>query len=453
MNKLKIGIEIHVQLSTRSKVFCSCPTSNPETPNTNVCEICTGMPGSKPVLNKEAIDQAIKVALAFNCKIASETFFSRKNYFYPDLSKNFQITQYEVPIGKNGNFQDIGITRIHLEEDPGALIHKGSTCLIDYNRSGIPLIEIVTEPDFKSPNEVRLFLRKLITTLSYLNVYSKKNDATLKADANISTTGEKVEIKNITGLKEIESALNYEALRQEKEPATKQETRGWDATTKKTFLQRTKETEDDYGYIFEPDLPKIEISKELIKLIKTKIPELGLEKTSRFQKEYKLKKEDAEILSSEKKLADIYEEVSKKINPKLAAKWLVRDLIKIVHYNKTTIDEIKLDVKHIIELLHLFQENKITDNTVKNVLNKLIKEPFSPKEYIEKNNLLILSDSRNLDKLCKEVIKENAQAVKDYKAGNEKSIHFLTGMVMKKTKGTADPKIVEKILKKLMEGK
>ena len=239
---MKIGIEIHVQLSTKSKVFCSCSTKSSNEPNTNTCEKCTGMPGSKPVLNKEAVNQAIKVGLALNCKIAKETFFSRKNYFYPDLSKNFQITQYEIPIGKKGNFQNIGITRIHLEEDPGALIHKGSTCLIDYNRSGIPLIEIVTDPDFKSPNEVRLFLRKLITLLSYLEVYSKKSDAALKADANISTTGEKVEIKNITGLKEIEKALNYEALRQEKEPAKKQETRGWDSTTNKTFLQRTKET-------------------------------------------------------------------------------------------------------------------------------------------------------------------------------------------------------------------
>ncbi|MBU2639934.1 MAG: Asp-tRNA(Asn)/Glu-tRNA(Gln) amidotransferase subunit GatB [Nanoarchaeota archaeon] len=451
MGNLRCGIEIHVQLLTKSKIFCSCPTSGSEEPNSRTCEICTGFPGSKPVLNKEALHQAIKVALALNCKIAKTTFFSRKSYFYPDLPKSFQITQYEVPIGSKGKFENIGITRLHLEEDPGALIHKGATCLIDYNRSGIPLIEIVTEPDFKSPNEVRLFLRKLITILSYLNVYSKKNEATMKADANISTTGERVEIKNVTGLKEIEKALEYEAVRQEKEPAKVKETRRWDSEKGSTSLMRTKESEEDYGFITEPDLPKIEISRELVSLIKSEIPELSLDKTSRFQKDYKLKKEDAEILSSEKKLADIFEEVAKKINPDLAAKWLVRDLIKILHYNKTTIDELNLDTKHVTELLDLFQQNKITDNTVKEVLIQLIKKPFSPREYIEKNKLLIVSESKDLEKICKDVIKENSTAAEDYKKGNEKSIHFLTGQVMRKTKGTADPKIVEKILKKLIK--
>src|SRR3990167_2333714 len=422
---MRIGIEAHVGLSTKSKVFCSCPTAVSEEPNTNVCETCLGLPGSKPVLNKEALNQAIKVALALNCNIAKETFFSRKNYFYPDLSKNFQITQYEIPIGQNGEFEKIKIKRIHLEEDPGALIHKGSTCLIDYNRSGIPLIEIVTEPDFKSPNEVRLFLRNLITMLGYLNVYSRKNEATMKADANISTTGAKVEIKNITGLREIERALEYEAGIQEKEPSKKQETKRWDSESQKTTIMRTKETEDDYGYIMDSDLPKFEISKELISQLKSEIPELGLEKTSRFQKQYKLKKEDSEILASEKKLAELFEEVAKKINPELAAKWLIRDLQKIIH------------------------KNKITDKTVKDLLIELIKKPFSPKEYVKKHNLEIVSGNL-IDNMCKEVVKENLNAVEDYKKGNEKSIHFLTGQVLRKSKGTANPKEVEKILKNLI---
>jgi len=442
---MRIGIEAHVGLSTKSKVFCSCPTAVSEEPNTNVCETCLGLPGSKPVLNKEALNQAIKVALALNCNIAKETFFSRKNYFYPDLSKNFQITQYEIPIGQKGEFEKINIKRIHLEEDPGALIHKGSTCLIDYNRSGIPLIEIVTEPDFKSPNEVRLFLRKLITMLGYLNVYSRKNEATMKADANISTTGAKVEIKNITGLREIERALEYEAGIQEKE-----ETKRWDSESQKTTIMRTKETEDDYGYIMDSDLPKFEISKELISQLKSEIPELGLEKTSRFQKQYKLKKEDSEILASEKKLAELFEEVAKKINPELAAKWLIRDLQKIIHYNKTTINEVNLDARYVIELLDLFEKNKITDKTVKDLLIELIKKPFSPKEYVKKHNLEIVSGNL-IDNMCKEVVKENLNAVEDYKKGNEKSIHFLTGQVMRKSKGTANPKEVEKILKNLIK--
>src|SRR3989338_7191789 len=249
--KMKIGIEAHIQLLTcNSKIFCSCPTSGSENPNTIICPTCLGLPGAKPVLNKEALHQAVKVALAINCSIPKETFFSRKSYFFPDLPKSYQISQYEIPIGINGKLENIRIKRVHLEEDPGALIHKGSITLIDYNRSGIPLIEIVTEPDFKSPNEVRLFLRKLITILEYLNIYTRKSEATMKADANISTSGEKVEIKNITGLKEIERALEYEAIRQEKEPANQQETRGWNSEKGITFLQRTKEEESDYGYIF-----------------------------------------------------------------------------------------------------------------------------------------------------------------------------------------------------------
>jgi len=451
MGNLRCGIEVHVQLDTKSKIFCSCPTYGAEEPNTRTCEICLGLPGSKPVLNKEAFNQAVKVALALNCKINKDTFFSRKNYFYPDLVKNYQISQYEVPIGINGNFENIRIRRLHLEEDPGALVHKGSSCLIDYNRSGVPLIEIVTEPDFKSPNEVRLFLRKLITLLEYLEVYARKNEATLKADANISTTGERVEIKNVTGLKEIERALDYESIRQEKTPAEIQETRRWDAQKGKTSLMRTKESEDDYGYIFEPDLPKFEISNEVIQEIKSQIPELSLDKTSRFQKEYKIKKEDAEVLASERKLADIFEKVAEKIDPELAAKWLVRDLLKILHFNKKGLDEVNLDVKHLIELLELFQNNKITDKTAKETLIKLIDKPFSPKEYIEKNNLSIVSDSKNIDKLCREVIKENQSAVEDFKKGNDKSIHFLTGQVMRKSKGTANPKEVEKVLKKLIK--
>jgi len=451
VNKLKIGIEIHVQLNTKSKIFCGCSTASSEEPNTKTCEICLGMPGSKPVLNKEALEQGIKVALALNCKISKETFFSRKSYFYPDMTKNFQISQYEIPLASNGKLENVRLKRIHLEEDPGALIHKGSTCLIDYNRAGIPLIEIVTEPDFTSPNEVRLFLRKLTTILEYLEVYNRKSESTMKADANISTTGEKVEIKNITGLKEIEKALDYEATKQKKTPSKQQETLGWDSEKGETYLMRTKETEDDYGYIFEPDLTKIEISKDLISTLKKEIPELSLNKIQRLQSQYKLKKEDAEVLSSEKKLADIFEKVAEKIDPELAAKWLIRDLIKIVNYNKTTISKINLEVKHLIELLELFQDHKINDKTTKDLLIKLIKEPFSPKEYVKANNLEIVSDSSNLDKLCKEVIKEQPKAVKDYKSGNKKSIHFLTGQVMRKSKGTADPKIVEKALEKLIK--
>ncbi|MBI2507373.1 Asp-tRNA(Asn)/Glu-tRNA(Gln) amidotransferase subunit GatB [Candidatus Woesearchaeota archaeon] len=448
---MKIGIEAHIQLSTLSKIFCSCPTSGSENPNTLTCPTCLGLPGSKPVLNKEALHQAIKVALALNCSMPTETFFSRKNYFFPDLPKSYQISQYEIPIGINGKLENIRMRRIHLEEDPGALIHKGNTTLIDYNRSGIPLIEIVTEPDFKSPNEVRLFLRKLITILEYLSIYTRKSEATMKADANISTTGEKVEIKNITGLKEIERALEYEAARQKKEPAEQQETRGWNSEKGITFLQRTKEEESDYGYIFDSDLPKIEISKSLQEEIKKQIPELFLEKVSRFKTQYKLQAEDAETLAAEKELAELFEQVATNIDPLLAAKWLRRDLMKVLHYNKKELKEIKIDAMHIIELLTLVKERKINDATAKELLIKLIEKPFSPREQVKKHSLEMLSSETEIEDMCKEVIKNNKSVVEDYKKGKQEALHYLIGQVMRLSKGKADPKETEKILKRLLQ--
>ncbi|MBI2106123.1 Asp-tRNA(Asn)/Glu-tRNA(Gln) amidotransferase subunit GatB [Candidatus Woesearchaeota archaeon] len=448
---VKIGIEAHIQLlNCSSKVFCSCPTTGDENPNTRTCPTCLGLPGAKPVLNKKAFEQAVQTAIALDCKIPKETFFSRKNYFFPDLPKSYQITQYEIPIGTNGKLENIKIKRVHLEEDPGALIHKGSITLIDYNRSGIPLIEIVTEPDFKSPNEVRLFLRKLITILEYLDIYERKSEAAMKADANISATGEKVEIKNITGLKEIERALDYEAARQEKEPAQQQETRGWDSEKGITFLQRTKEEESDYGYIFDGDLTKIEISQSLIKKIKLEIPELSLDKVERFKKAYKLEKEDAETLAADKLLAELFEEVAKEIDPILAAHWLRRDLMKVLHYNKKELKEVKIDAQHIKEILSLLQQNKINDATAKELLIKLIESPFSPKEHIEKENLAMITSESEIENMCREVIKNNKGVVDSYKSGKQEAMNFLVGQVMRLSKGKANPKETQKILKKLI---
>jgi len=451
MSKFRCGIEAHIQVSTNSKIFCSCPTSGSENPNTLTCPTCLGLPGSKPVLNKAALHQAIKVALAMNCSIPKETFFSRKSYFFPDLPKSYQISQYEAPMGINGKLENIRIKRIHLEEDPGALIHKGNTTLIDYNRSGIPLIEIVTEPDFKSPNEVRLFLRKLITILEYLNIYTRKSEATMKADANISTTGEKVEIKNVTGLKEIERALEYEAIRQEKDPAKQQETRGWNPEKGITFLQRTKEEEADYGYIIDSDLPKIEISKTLQEEIKKQIPELSLEKVSRFKKQYSLQAEDAETLAAEKELAELFEQVATEIDPILAARWLRRDLMKVLHYNKKELSEVNIDARHIIELLTLLKENKINDATAKELLIKLIEKPFSPRDYVGKQKLEMITSEEELESMCKEVIKTNKTVVNDFKSGKQEAMNFLVGQVMRLSKGKANPKEAQKILKDLIK--
>src|SRR3989344_4538808 len=449
---MKIGIECHVQLSTKSKIFCSCPTQGSEKPNSRCCETCLGHPGSKPVLNIEALKQGIKVALALNCKIAPETFFSRKNYSYPDLCRNFQITQYEVPFSSQGNLEGIRIRRIHLEEDPGALIHKKTFCLIDYNRSGIPLIEIVTEPDFKSSNQVREFLKKLITILEYLDVYTRQSEATMKADINVSTTGERVEIKNISSLKEIERALDYEIARQTENPAKVQQTLGWDPNKGKTFLMREKETEIDYGYIFEPDLTKIEISQEFLKDIQKTIPELNESKLIRFKQQYKLPDEEASVLTSEIRLSNLFEEVAKKIDPILAARWLKRDLLKLLNYNKTNLREITIDSRKIIQILDSLAKNQITDKTAKELLIKLIQDSnFNPLDYIKKEKLEIISTISDLEGLCKEAIQENKPAIEDYKKGNEKAINFLVGAVMKKSKGKADPKKVEKILKELIK--
>ncbi len=335
MTEIKIGCEFHIQLNTKTKIFCSCPTIGSEEPNIRTCPTCLGLPGSKPTFNKEALNQALRVALALNCKINKKSYFSRKSYFYPDLPKNYQITQYETPIAIEGKLEGIKIRRIHLEEDPGKLIHHNSYALVDYNRSGIPLIEVVTEPDFKTPNEVRQFMRKLMSILEYLKVYNRKSELSIRTDANISiNNGERVEIKNITGIKPVEDALEYEIKRQEKEKKVIRETRGFDADKNITYSLRSKENEDDYGYIYDPDLPEILLSDKDIKEIKENLPELASEMAIRIIKQYKIDKEDAEVITQELKLAELFEEVAKEISPVLAAKWLRRDLPRVLNYNK-----------------------------------------------------------------------------------------------------------------------
>ena len=331
-----IGIECHVSLNTKTKLFCSCSLNGSEEPNTRTCDICVGLPGSKPVLNKKALEYALKLCLALNCKISPELIFSRKVYFYPDMGKNYQITQYELPIGENGSLKltnkEVKIKRIQIEEDPAALVHQGSTVLVDYNRSGTPLCEIVTEPDLSSPEEAREFLKRLLTILNYLGIFDPEL-CIVKADANVSIKPyERIEIKNINGFKEIERAITYEIERQKKlisenQPIKQRETRGWDADKGITNFQRKKEEEADYGYIIDTDLVPIDISKEFIEKTKKELPELPQEKTARYIKEYKLKKEDAEVLANDYELALLYEKaVSMKINQSFAAEWIRREV-------------------------------------------------------------------------------------------------------------------------------
>ena len=474
-----IGLEIHVQLDTESKLFCGCATQptkkqreqGQDVPNSRTCEVCLCMPGSKPVFNEKVLQYALKLCLALNCAIAPELIFSRKSYFYPDLAKNYQITQYEKPLGSNGFLtlptgKKVGITRVHIEEDPASLVHPGgnlanassaSSVLIDYNRSGIPLCEIVTTPTITNPEEARAFMNKLIIILHYLGIFDEKNSV-IKADANISIKKSgyiRSEVKNVTGFKEIERALFYEVGRQQKAVDSGErlvlDTRGWDPNKGLTFRMRTKETEADYGYILDTDLVAIDVTQDLLTQIKHEMPELADAKIAKYTDQHGISKLDAEVLAQEKKLAELFEKVSKKVDPLLAAKWLRRELVRVMNYNKQTFDDLLIDETHMIELLDLIEKKVITEHVAQRLLEQLIVKPFSPKAYVQKQGLGALSDNKQIEKICKEVIAENPSVVQDYKKGNEKSLHFLIGQVMRKTQGKATPKEVNEIMKKLLK--
>ncbi|MCD6434311.1 MAG: Asp-tRNA(Asn)/Glu-tRNA(Gln) amidotransferase subunit GatB [Candidatus Diapherotrites archaeon] len=460
--KAIIGLEVHVQLNTNSKLFCSCPT-DAEEPNTACCEICLGMPGSKPKLNEKALEFALRIALALNCKINREFFFSRKVYFYPDMAKNFQITQYEVPLAEKGFIElqsgrKISIRRVHIEEDPASLIHEANYSLIDYNRSGIPLVEIVTEPQLRSAAEAKEFLDSLIKILEYLEVFDSRRN-TIKADVNISLEGsERVEIKNISGRKAIEAALEFEESRQRSLIAEgkkiERETRGFNAEKGITFTLREKEFEEDYGYIFEPDLTKFKIAKEFLEKVKREIPELHIAKAKRLQEEFSLPKNVAETLAGEKALAELFEFLTKKINPELAASFLTRELLAILNRDNLKLAELDLDAKEIAEMLVLLQENKITEKTAKEAMINYVHKKETPKKFIERNNLLIEFDTKEIEDIVDAVFAEHKKAVDDYKKGKKEAINFLVGQVMRIAKGKAEPRIVRKIIiKKLRGGK
>ena len=464
-----IGLEIHVELKTASKLFCSCKRAGDEneTPNSRCCPICLGHPGSKPVLNKKAVEYAIKLALATKSKIAKELIFSRKSYFYPDMAKNYQISQYEIPLAEAGKIKlesgkNINLTRIHMEEDPASLVHpagmeSSSYVLIDYNRSGDPLCEVVTEPDMTSPEEARDFMKQLITILEYLEIFDV-DSCIIKADANISIKESgyiRAEIKNITGFKDIERALKYEIQRQKKDLADGkkliQETRSWNADKGYTFSLRSKEVEAEYGYIIDPDLVKIELNKEWIKEIESTMPELADEKLEKFTKKHKISEDTAKVLAKDKELANVFEAVAASVNPELASKWIRRELPRVLNYNKKKFSDIDLKEHHLIDLLKLIESKKITETVGQKLLEQLVDKPFDVNEYVKKQGLEAVSDSGELEKFCKEAIDENPKAVEDVKAGNEKSINFIVGQVMRKTKGKASPPEVLKLLKKLLE--
>ncbi len=459
--KIRIGLETHVQLNTRTKLFCGCPLKGLDEaePNTRVCETCLGLPGSKPRTNRAAVDAGIKIALALSCKMPKEIFFSRKSYFYPDMSKNFQITQYEVPIAKEGIIEvggkTIRIRRLNLEEDPAKLVHIGGSItdakyvLVDYNRSGTPLCEIVTEPDFDTPREARLFLQQLMMMLEYLKVFAS-GEYSLKTDANISiqtdsVKGERVEVKNITGFREIEKALNFEIVRQrnvaKRGQKIEQETRAWDALAKVTRSLRTKEGEDDYGYIPENDLTRIELKAEKIKQIEKTLPEMPQQKRERYQK-LGLSKELSYSIAQDLEVAQLFENLAKKFEPKFVGTWMLI-LQKTLNYNDLLLKEAKLSEGVFSKLLKSVESEKLSERAGELVLREIILAPEKLDKMIKKYEK---TGAGEIEKIVNSVIAKNSKAVEDYKKGNEKSLDFILGQVMRETKGKADAKEIRKMV-------
>ncbi len=462
--KVKIGLEVHVGLATESKLFCACPTYGTDNPNSRVCPVCLGYPGSRPVPNSRAIQQALALCHAVKSKVDSEVLFSRKCYFYPDMPRNYQITQFEKPLGTGGEIKlksgkTIRLIRIHLEEDPAAITYPGSVekseySLIDYNRAGCPLVEIVTEPDFESPGEARELLKELTRILSYIGV--KESDDIMKADANISieeTGFTRVEIKNISGYKDVEQALKFEIIRQRMYHKTGKkvirETRGWDGG--KTFHMRSKEQEADYGYITEPDIPIIHLEDEFLAEAKAMVPELGYQKITRYTEQYYIDPVDADVLASDREVAELFDVIIEKADPQITARWLRRELRRVLNYSKKDLSETFLNPDRITEIILLLHEEKITEEVGQRLMEILVEKDFSPVKYVEENKLLKMIDDTSLKDTISIVVAEEKKAVEDYKAGEEKSLMFLVGQTMKKTKGTADPNKVKKILREIID--
>ncbi len=462
------GLETHVQLPSKTKIFCGCEnpinTKKEIEPNTLTCPTCLGMPGSKPRTNKKVIHLATKAALALNCKIAKEMFFSRKTYFYPDMSKNFQTTQFEIPlatsgtieIGIEGKKKKIRIRRVHIEEDPAKLVHESNNTLIDYNRAGVPLIEIVTEPDFTSPKEARIYLFKLAQILEYLGIYDPDSSASIKTDANISIMGgERAEVKNITGTKEIERALSFEYIRQKnmykRGSKITQETRRWLPESGITKLMRTKETEADYGYIFEPDLTEISIRESQKSEIKKQLPELPDEKKARFTKQYRISRKAAEGITSEPRLADLFENVAKKVKKEIASAWLAGPLLKTLNYNNMTYKTSGLKEKWIIDLLLDFQKGKYSDLVAEKILWKMLDDKTDHITAAKKHGFSAIDTTLDIKKIIGKIIKSNQKAAADYKSGEQKALNFLVGQVMKETRGAIDAKSAREMLIKSLK--
>lgn len=446
---MKCGLEIHVQLDTDSKLFCDCPTNYQDAPpNKNICFVCLNQPGAKPYPpNKKALDGAIKIALMLACKINPDvTFFQRKHYDYPDLSSGYQKTS--IPIGFEGDLNGVRIREVHVEEDPGQ--YKPDLGLVDFNRSGIPLIEIVTEPDMRSPEEARKFLRELIRVLEYSE--SARGEGTMRADVNISIEGGKrAEIKNVNSIKGAYKALQFEMVRQKnllkRGIEIKQETRAFLESQMITVPMRLKEEADDYRYIPDPDLPPMLADEERVEYIREEMPEPAHIKTDRFVKQYGIKKDDAQVLTSELELADAFEEVVKEVDPEFAALWMRDELKRILSFNKITYKESEITSAQLVEFLKLLLDKKITTKAGQRIIENLPHNPKSPTLIAEDLGLIGVVEEDVVQQAVKQSIEENPEAVSDYYQGKKKALNFLMGQVMRITQGKADPGDIIKLLK------
>ena len=476
--EIVIGLEVHSQLLTASKMFCRCPADYANAaPNTHCCPICMGFPGVLPVMNELAVDYMMMTALALNCEIPDFSKFDRKNYFYPDLPKGYQISQYDMPLSRNGYLtinlhgeeKRIGITRVHLEEDTGRLAHVteggDSFSLVDLNRAGVPLMEIVSEPDMRSPEEARLYMEKLRSILLYLGVSSgKMEEAALRCDANVSVRprgqeefGVKTEIKNMNSFRAVERALTYEAQRQieELEAGRKivQSTRGWIEDKGITVLQRVKEDADDYRYFPEPDLPPLVVSREWVERLRAKLPELPDAARVRFEREYGLSPYDAEQLTAERAMGAYFEAAVKagaakdaQARAKAAANWTLGDLRRLLNAASLDIAASKVTPQGLAELLDMIDAGSISGKQAKDVLEKAFASGESPKAVVAAEGISQLSDTSELEAIVDAVIAENPKAVEDFHAGKASAAQFLMGQVMKRSKGRARPDVVTPLL-------
>ena len=470
-----IGLEVHVELATKTKIFCSCSTAFGGAPNTHTCPVCTGMPGSLPVLNKQVVEYAIAVGLATNCEITKNGKFDRKNYFYPDNPQNYQISQLYLPICRNGKVEIetesgekkfIGIHEIHMEEDAGKLVHdEWSDCsLVDFNRSGVPLIEIVSEPDMRSAEEVIAYLDKLRMIIQYLGASDcKLNEGSMRADVNLSVRevgakefGTRTEMKNLNSFKAIARAIEAERERQidliESGEAVIQETRRWDDTKEYSYAMRSKEDAQDYRYFPDPDLVPVIVSDEMIEAIRSKQPELRDEKMARYASEYGIPEYDISVITSSKHMADIFEQTVAICNaPKKVSNWLMVETMRLLKEHDMEVEDIKFSPENLAKLIMLTEANTINSSVAKEVFEHVFTDDIDPEKYVEENGLKTVNDEGALRSTIEKIVEANPKSVEDYRAGKKKAIGFLVGQTMKQMKGKADPGMVNQILTEILE--